>query len=75
MIYVIKHWMSHRKEVVMAKKREEKKLMGVRVKQNTYDQLVELAELRGTSVSAQVNQALVQYVTTDGKTIVGKVKV
>ena len=57
------------------KSSEDKRLMGVRVKQDTYDRLAELAEQRGTSVSAQVNQALVQYVTTDGQIVTGKRKV
>ena len=45
----------------------DKKLLAVRVPQATYDQLAELAEQRGTTVSAQVNQALAQYIANDGQ--------
>ena len=54
----------------MAKVKDEKKMLGVRVPVKTYDQLEELASARGTTVSAQVNQALVQYLTTDGRIVV-----
>lgn len=51
----------------MTKGVDEKHVLGARVPQETFTKLSELARARGTSVSAQVNQALALYLSADGQ--------
>lgn len=51
----------------MTKGVDDKHVLGVRVPQETFMKLSELAHARGTSVSAQVNQALALYLSADGQ--------